>query len=133
MEEQVDLGLHQSLQQNEIGENKKILQEQLETSIVITPTNSNCISEEVTDDEELTNESIDSMSDTYNNFKNGGNSKADMELLLTTYKENALDLALSEQVEQVQIFNAQLMELLQSEKERCDELLKRNDKLSQQV
>ena len=56
-----------------------------------------------------------------------------MELLLTTYKENALDLALSEQVEQVQIFNAQLMELLQSEKERCDELLKRNDKLSQQV
>jgi len=50
-------------------------------------------------------------------------------LIISILKENALDLALSDQVEHLQTYNSHLLDELQKEKERCDELLRRNDEL----
>ena len=40
-------------------------------------------------------------------------------MIISTLKENALDLALSDQVEHLQTYNSHLLDELQKEKERC--------------
>ena len=90
----------------------------LDGSVVVTPTKSVDNNDEDEEDGWMTNEN--------------GKTK-DMELILSTFKENAMDLALTEQVEHLQSYNAHLLELLQSEKKRCDDLLKRNELLSNEV
>jgi len=69
----------------------------------------------------------DKRRDVLNKFVEKGGVETD--LIISTLKENALDLALSDQVEHLQTYNSHLLDELQKEKERCDELLRRNDEL----
>lgn len=106
------------------------LEKVLDGSVVVTPTKS--IGAEFDEEDGPVEELIIHDYDD-NDFIADKKSRPDMELILSTLKANALDLALTEQIEHLQSYNSQLLELLQSEKKRCDGLLKRNDLLSREV